>query len=82
MSVLDLPGPRGTVLSLPRTIGGALVLLVAAFALLGPVAVPGDPFAQVLMKALSGQKQRHRWDTTTLADPSFTAWRMPCVCRP
>lgn len=37
-----------------RPAGGALVFLIAAFALVGPLAVPGDPFAQSLLKALSG----------------------------
>lgn len=35
-------------------VGGALVLAVVAFALLGPLFVPGDPFAQSLTKALAG----------------------------
>jgi peptide/nickel transport system permease protein len=37
-----------------RTLGATLVFLVAVFALLGPLAIPGDPLAQSLMKALSG----------------------------
>lgn len=37
-----------------RIIGGALVALVAAFALLGPLLVPGDPMAQNLLKVLAG----------------------------
>lgn len=37
-----------------RWTGTALVAAVLAFALLGPQLVPGDPYAQSLMKALSG----------------------------
>ncbi len=34
--------------------GGVIVALVAALALLGPLIVPGDPFAQTLAKSLAG----------------------------
>ena len=44
----------GEGLSATRVAGGALVVLVLAFALLGPLLVPGDPFSQSLTKALSG----------------------------
>ncbi|MGF1621401.1 MAG: ABC transporter permease [Rhodomicrobiaceae bacterium] len=54
MTAIGFPGPRGTILPPPRIVGRSLVLLVAAFALLGPLAVPGDPFAQSLINALSG----------------------------
>jgi peptide/nickel transport system permease protein len=37
-----------------RIIAVAILALVAGFALLGPLLVPGDPFAQSLMKALAG----------------------------
>lgn len=37
-----------------RIIATAILALVAGFALLGPHLVPGDPFAQSLMKALAG----------------------------
>ncbi|GAA0307346.1 ABC transporter permease [Rhodovulum strictum] len=37
-----------------RILVAAILGLVAAFALLGPVLVPGDPFAQSLMKSLAG----------------------------
>ena len=37
-----------------RSLGAALTLLAAGFALLGPVLVPGDPFEQSLLKALAG----------------------------
>ncbi|GGE38743.1 ABC transporter permease [Primorskyibacter flagellatus] len=37
-----------------RWTGTLLVAAVLAFALLGPLAVPGDPFAQSLLKALAG----------------------------
>ena len=37
-----------------RWTGAMLVAAVLAFALLGPLAVPGDPFAQSLLKALAG----------------------------
>ena len=36
-----------------RMIGAGVLLLVAGFALLGPALVPGDPFAQSLMKSLA-----------------------------
>ncbi|WFE76918.1 ABC transporter permease [Roseinatronobacter sp. S2] len=39
---------------LGRAIGAVVLALVAGFALLGPVLVPGDPFAQSLMKSLAG----------------------------
>jgi peptide/nickel transport system permease protein len=41
-------------LQVARSLGAALVLLVAGFALLGPLLIPGDPLAQSLMKALAG----------------------------
>jgi len=41
-------------LSPARLAGGVIVALVAAFAVLGPQFVPGDPFAQSLMHALTG----------------------------
>ena len=37
-----------------RWTGATLVAAVLAFALIGPLAVPGDPYAQSLTKALSG----------------------------
>lgn len=44
-----LPGlPSG------RAVGVAILAMIAGFAVLGPVLVPGDPFAQTLMKSLSG----------------------------
>ena len=46
-----IPRPAGHA---TRWIGGALVAAVLALALIGPLAVPGDPFAQSLLKALSG----------------------------
>ncbi|HEY7775183.1 MAG TPA: ABC transporter permease subunit [Kineobactrum sp.] len=39
---------------LDRTIGVTLLVLVMAFALFAPLLVPGDPFAQSLMKSLAG----------------------------
>lgn len=54
MNVLDMPAPRATPVSMTRKIGGALVLIVAAFAIFGPAIIPGDPFAQSLIKALAG----------------------------
>ncbi|WP_370268257.1 ABC transporter permease [Nioella sp.] len=41
-------------LSPTRAIGLALILLVAFTGILGPVLIPGDPFDQSLMNALSG----------------------------
>ena len=46
-----IPRPAGHV---TRWTGVALVAAVLVFSLIGPLAVPGDPFAQSLMKALSG----------------------------
>jgi len=40
--------------STARIAGAAIVMLVLAFAVLGPLVVSGDPFSQSLMKALSG----------------------------
>lgn len=54
MSALDLTAARRTDRPIARMVGGALVLAVVAFALLGPLFVPGDPFAQSLTKALAG----------------------------
>lgn len=54
MSAVDHIGVRPTSIPTLRMLGAGLVLLVAAFAVLGPVLVPGDPFAQSLAKALSG----------------------------
>jgi len=45
------PAPR---LDRARAVGAALVLIVAALAILGPLAVAGDPLAQSLSKALAG----------------------------
>ncbi|MFN3662574.1 ABC transporter permease [Yoonia sp.] len=39
---------------LGRMIGAGVLALVAAFAVFGPMLVPGDPFAQSLMQSLSG----------------------------
>lgn len=44
----------GSRLPMARLVGAALVILVAAFALVGPLLIPGDPMAQSLMNALSG----------------------------
>ncbi|MEC7299950.1 MAG: ABC transporter permease, partial [Pseudomonadota bacterium] len=49
--VVMIPRPAGHA---TRWTGGALVAAVLIFSLIGPLAVPGDPFAQSLMKALSG----------------------------
>lgn len=46
-----IPRPAGHA---TRWTGAALVAAVLVFSLIGPLAVPGDPFAQSLMKALSG----------------------------
>lgn len=54
MSVMETVVPRRPAQPVARTIGLVLVLLVAVFAIIGPLVVPGDPFAQSLMKALSG----------------------------
>ena len=54
MSALDLAPTRAPGLPVTRLIGAGLVLLVAAFALLGPLLIPGDPFRQSLLDALSG----------------------------
>lgn len=47
-TTLSRPWPSG------RIIGAAILALIAAFAILGPVIVPGSPFAQSLMKSLAG----------------------------
>ncbi|WP_071796724.1 ABC transporter permease [Natronohydrobacter thiooxidans] len=47
-AILSRPQPMG------RIIGAAILAVIAGFALLGPVLVPGDPFAQSLMKSLAG----------------------------
>ncbi len=47
-TTLSRPWPSG------RIIGAAILTLIAAFAILGPVIVPGSPFAQSLMKSLAG----------------------------
>lgn len=47
-AILSRPQPMG------RIIGAAILAVMAGFALLGPVLVPGDPFAQSLMKSLAG----------------------------
>lgn len=54
MSVLDLPAAPRMPLSAARMTGVILIALVAALSVLGPLVIPGDPFAQSLMKALSG----------------------------
>lgn len=46
-----IPRPEGHA---TRWTGATLVATVLVFSLIGPLAVPGDPFAQSLMKALSG----------------------------
>jgi|TARA_R110000764_G_scaffold47328_2_gene105777 peptide/nickel transport system permease protein len=46
-----IPRPAGHAL---RWTGAALVAAALVLALIGPLAVPGDPFAQSLIKALSG----------------------------
>ena len=53
MSALDLTPPNAASLPATRVIGAVLVLLTIAFALLGPLVIPGDPFKQSLLKALS-----------------------------
>ena len=53
MSTLDLFSPPRR-FPLARGLGAGLVIFVAAFALLGPLLIPGDPLAQSLLKALSG----------------------------
>ncbi len=54
MSVVEIHGARRPSLPLARMTGATLVVLVVLFALAGPLLVPGDPFAQSLMKALAG----------------------------
>lgn len=55
MSAPGLPGSApARRLPVARLSGGALVAVVLGFAILGPLIVPGDPFAQSLTKALSG----------------------------
>ena len=63
-----LPRPASRPL---RMTGGALILAVLTFALLGPLAIPGDPFAQVLLKALSGPEP----------GAPLRAWRGWCSAR-
>ncbi|QFT59535.1 Oligopeptide transport system permease protein OppC [Sulfitobacter sp. THAF37] len=46
-----IPRPSGQA---TRWTGALLVAAVLVFSLIGPLAVPGDPFAQSLLKALSG----------------------------
>lgn len=53
MTTTEFHAPE-TRLPLARFVGAALVILVAGFALIGPLLIPGDPMAQSLMKALSG----------------------------
>ncbi|WP_199252710.1 ABC transporter permease [Chachezhania sediminis] len=50
----DIAVPMHAPANWGRMTGAALVVAVLAFALLGPLIVPGDPFAQSLMKALAG----------------------------
>lgn len=40
-----------------RVLGAAILGILACFALLGPLIVPGDPFSQVLVKALAGPEK-------------------------
>lgn len=54
MSMIETLDVRETSWPLARMIGAALIFFVTLFALLGSVVVPGDPFAQSLMKALAG----------------------------
>ena len=53
MSTVDTVAERRMPRPVARILGGALILLVAAVALLGPRLVPGDPYAQSLTKALA-----------------------------
>ena len=53
MSTVDTVARRRPPRPVARILGGALILLVAAVALLGPRLVPGDPYAQSLTKALA-----------------------------
>ena len=50
----DIALPMRAPVDRVRWTGAALVAAVLAFALLGPVVVPGDPFTQSLIKALAG----------------------------
>ena len=54
MSVVDTYGARRPSLPLARMTGATLIVLIVLFAVAGPLIVPGDPFAQSLMKALAG----------------------------
>lgn len=64
-----------------RLAGGVLIALVAALALLGPVAVPGDPVVHTPLKALSGPDPARRWATTISAGRCCTGSSMRCACR-
>lgn len=57
MSALDFPTAPRAHLSSARLIGVVLIASVAVLSLLGPLIVPGDPFAQSLMKALAGPEK-------------------------
>jgi len=54
MSVLETFDERRPRLPMARVMGGAFIMFVVLFAVMGPLVVPGDPFAQSLMKALAG----------------------------
>lgn len=54
MSALETFNVRRPAPPLARMMGGAFLMLVVLFAVMGPLVVPGDPFAQSLMKALAG----------------------------
>lgn len=54
MSAVDFPAAPRARLTSARLIGVVLIVSVVALSLLGPLLVPGDPFAQSLMKALAG----------------------------
>lgn len=54
MSVLETYEKHDPGQPVARVIGGACIMAVVLFAALGPLMVPGDPFAQSLMKALAG----------------------------
>ncbi len=54
MTALDIRDAPRAGLPWSRIIGVGLVLMVAGLAALGSLVVPGDPFAQSLVKALSG----------------------------
>lgn len=59
MTAIRMTANRKTAAALPlgRALGAAILVLVAGFALLGPLAVPGDPLAQSLMKSLAAPDQ-------------------------